>query len=248
MARSRLFFLVFVCGLGFQFVVLGASLSDNAFREGFKAYAAGAFTQAAALFRHEVARAPSSGALHNLGNAEWKCGHPGAAILAWEQAQWLNPFGANTRVNLQVARKQAQLGSPELAWYETCSTWLPYNAWAWIACVSFWLALALIILPGIFGWRWTGWHQALAAAAFALFLLTLPALFGVATRSKQGIILVKDTPLRLTPTAEAQVLGRLPAGDIGRIEGERGAYFYIRASNAAAGWVLRSQFGRICER
>src|SRR5260370_26530131 len=48
-----------------------------------------------------------------------------------------------------------------------CSTWLPVNAWVWIACVSFWLAVALIMLPGILRWRKADWHQGLAAAGFA---------------------------------------------------------------------------------
>ena len=214
-----------------------------AFRRGSDEYAAGNFQSAALLFRS--ASSPSAaGALYNLGDAEWKCDHPGPAILAWEQAQWLDPFNHNISANLRYARKIRQLDAPELAWYEICSTWLPVNWWPWLACVGFWLAIGMIMLPGILGWRKAGWQQGLAAASFAIFLLTVPTLAGVYTRSKLGIILPKDTVLRLTPTTDAQELTRLPEGETVRLERTRGNYLFVRTANAS-GWIQRDQFGQI---
>jgi tetratricopeptide (TPR) repeat protein len=227
----------------------GAALGAGAtareqFSDGTNAYYAGDFARAEECFRAAASTAPAAGTLHNLGNAEWQNGHPGDAMLAWERAQWLNPFSRDTASNLRFARKTVQLDPPELAWYEICSTWLPVNWWAAMACVSFWLAVALVLLPGVLRWRRAGWHQAVASAGFALFLLTIPALAGVGTRSRIGILLAKDTPLRLTPTSEAQVLTRLPAGESGRYERERGNYVFIRTSTVA-GWVEKGQFGLI---
>jgi len=217
---------------------------DELFTQASDAYNAGGYEQSAGLFREAVSAAPSAGTLHNLGNAEWQCGHTGPAVFSWERAQWLDPFNPNTRANLRLARKASQLDAPELAWYEICSTWLPVNAWAWVACLSFWGALAMVMLPAILRWRKSDWHQGLAAAGFAIFLLTIPALAGVHGRSKLGIILAKETPLRLTPTSEAQVLTKLPAGEAARLERERGQYVFIR-TGVAAGWVERSQLGLI---
>jgi hypothetical protein len=219
------------------------SSTAEAFRLGTREYDAGHFQSATALFR-TASTPPAAGALYNLGDAAWQCNQPGPAILAWEQAQWLDPFNRNIPANLRYARKARQLDAPELSWYEICSTWLPPNWWAWLCCGSFWLALAMLILPGVFRWRKSGWHQGLAAASFAVFLLTLPTLAGVHTRSKLGIVLAPDAPLRLTPTADAEVLGRLPGGDAARLERTHGKYVYIRTSNAA-GWVENVQFGLI---
>lgn len=221
---------------------------EDLFQQGAKAYVAGAFAKSADYFRQAVAAEPSAGGLQNLGNAEWQCGRTGAAILAWERSQWLDPFSANTRGNLRYARKAAQLEAPELAWYEICSAWLPVNAWAWLACLSLWAAVGMMFLPGILRWPRADWHQGVAAAGFAIFLLTIPALAGTHTRSRMGIVLAKDTPLRLTPTKEAQVLAKIPAGESARLERERGNYVFIRTSGAA-GWVESGQFGLIaCDR
>jgi hypothetical protein len=217
--------------------------ASSAFHRGADAYAGINFESAASLFR-EAAVSPAPGALYNLGDAEWQCNHPGPAILAWEQSQWLDPFYRNTTANLRYARKVRQLDSPELAWYEICSTWLPANWWPWLAGAGFWLAAALMMLPGIFGWRKAGWLQALAAASFAVFLLTVPALAGVQSRSRLGIILPNEIPLRLTPTADAQEETRLAAGETVRLERIRGNYLLVRTANAT-GWVRRDQLGFI---
>lgn len=216
--------------------------TPDLFEQGSTSYATNGFDAAAALFREAESNAPAVGTLRNLGNAEWQTGRPGQAILAWEQAQWLAPFDKDIRGNLRYARTARQLDAPELTWYEICSTWLPVDAWAWIACASFWLAIALILLPGVLRWRKAAWHQGIAAACFAIFLLTLPALLGVQTRSRLGVILPNETPLRLTPTTEAQVLSRLPAGEMARLERRRGDYVFIR-TGTAVGWVERGQFG-----
>jgi len=215
------------------------------FQAGTQAYLGGNFPQAATLYRQSADVSLAPGTLHNLGNAEWKNGRSGPAILAWEQAQWLNPSSANTRANLRFARHSAQLESPSLSWFEICSTWLPVNAWLCVASLSLWVAVAMMLLPGIFRWKKSDWHQGLAAGGFAIFLVTVPSLLGVHSRSKLGVLLPKQTALRLTPTKEAQTLGQLPAGEIARLELERGDYVYVRAGNDAAGWVERSQFGLI---
>ncbi len=245
--RAPRFAGVFCLTLGLWFGVASGAApasTEDLFKQGSQAYSAGGFEQSAALFREAAASAPAAGTLHNLGNAEWQCAHAGPAIFAWERAQWLDPFNPNTRANLRFARKFAQLDAPDLAWYEICSTWLPVDAWAWLACLSCWLAVTMVVLPGILRWRKADWHQGVAAAGFAIFLLTIPALAGVQARSKLGIVLAKETPLRLTPTAEAQILTKIPAGETARLERERGRYLFIR-TGTAAGWVEKARFGLV---
>jgi tetratricopeptide (TPR) repeat protein len=216
--------------------------AEALFARGYAAYQAGDYKGAVRAFREAAEVRPAAGTFQNLGNAEWQLGRTGQAVLAWEQSLWLDPFHRAAYTNLRFARKTAQLESPELTWYEVVSSWLPVNWWAWIAGVSFWLAVGMVLLPGIFRWRKFAWHQALAAFGLAVFLLSVPAHVGVDTRSRIGFVLQKNAPLRLTPTENAQFVTRLPAGEPARVEKIRGAYLLIHTGHAT-GWVERNQFG-----
>jgi len=239
--------------LGFGLAVAGslfasplkAASPDALFRDAADAYHAGDYSQAANTLSQAVAQHPASGSLQNLGNAEWQRGQPGAAILAWEQSLWLDPFNEPVRNNLRFARRAAQLEAPELVWYEVVSTWLPVNWWAWISGLSFWFSIGMAMLPGIFRLRKAAWHQAAAAFGLAVFLLSVPAQFGVATRSHLGFVLGKDTPLRLTPTQDGQIVTRLSPGEPGRVERSRRGWLLVRSSRAT-GWLEPDQFGQIC--
>src|SRR5262245_28165240 len=178
------------------------AVADDFFSQGLAAYQAGHFADAAKDFREAAARKPASGTLVNLGLTEWRRGRAGAAILAWEQARWVDPFDKRAKANLDHARQFTGVESPDLSWYERASTWLPVNAWAWLTGCALWLAIGLAILPGVLRWQRTNWQQGLAALSLALFLLSLPAHLGVMTRTRLGFVLRKDAPLRLTPTAE----------------------------------------------
>jgi hypothetical protein len=166
----------------------------------------------------------------------------GPAVLAWEQALWIDPFHRAAANNLLYARKISQLEAPQLAWYEVISTWLPVHWWAWIAGISFWGAISMMLLPGILRWPKAAWHQGLAALGLMIFLLSLPAHLGVQARARIGFVMSKDTVLRLTPTAEAQVLTRLAPGEPARIVRTRGVYSLVETARAQ-GWVELAALG-----
>lgn len=235
---------IWISGIGF-WAAQAASASDL-FHEGVSAFRANDYSGAIKAFRQSATLQPASGTLQDLGLAEWHRGHAGAAILSWERSLWLEPFNPATRGNLRYARKMAQLEGPDLMWYEVVSTWLPANWWAWIAGISFWVAVAMVLLPGIFRHPKAAWHQGVAAFGLTIFLLSIPAHIGVHTRARVGFIQQKDTPLRLTPTKEAESVTRLAAGEPARLERQRGNYLLIRTSRSA-GWVEREQFVLICK-
>jgi tetratricopeptide (TPR) repeat protein len=225
----------------FAAVALGADPHDL-FQRGLTAYRAGHYEIAAQLFDESSRAEPSVGAFFNLGNAEWRRGHTGRAILAWEQAAWIDPFHSGARNNLEFARKAAQLDAPYLTWYEAASSWLPPNWWAWITGMSLWLAIGAAMLPGILRARKVMWHQAVSACGLALFLLSLPAHWGVATRARLGFVLERDTPLRLTPTRDAQSETRLASGEPVRLKRAKGDYVLV-ATQRAQGWIEAGSLG-----
>jgi hypothetical protein len=218
---------------------------EESFRGGVEAFNRREFTAAAKAFAESVAQEPAAGALQDLGLAEWSRNRIGPAVQAWEQVLLLEPFNEAARMNLRFARKTAQLEAPESTWYEVASMWLPADWWAWIAGVSFWFAVGMATLPGFLRRRIAAWQQALAAAGLVVFLFSIPAQVGVHTRSHIGFVLDKGTPLRLTPTREAQVVTLLAPGEPARWKRSRGNYIFVRTSHAA-GWLEKPQLGLVC--
>jgi len=228
----------------FYFILHPSSFAGNDFADGLSAYRNGEFATAAKAFAAAAAQQPTAGNYLNLGLVEWERGRQGRAVLAWERTLWIDPANQPAQENLRFARQNAQLEAPQLAWHEVASTWLPVNAWAWLAGMSLWFAVGMMTLPQWLRRPRRIWHQALAAAGLAVFLICVPAMFGVHSRTRIGFILERNTPLRLTPTAEAQAITLLVAGDPARVERQRGDYLLIRTRHGR-GWVERTQFGRI---
>ena len=235
--RVFILFAVIVALLG----ALPAQGAEDVFAPGRKAYSAGQFTNAARFFQGELKRAPSAEAWHNFGDAAWQAGHPGEAVLAWQRALWINPYQTNAAASLRFVNGLGQFSELSLAWTEKYSTWLPANLWAGLAAVSLWLAVALVLLPGIFRWRKSVWPQLLAAVALGTFVLTLPALAGIHGRTKLAVIREANEPLRQTPTQTAQVRSRFAAGEMVRCQSVRGKYFFVRTANEETGWVAQDQ-------
>ena len=220
---------------------LGAD--ESTFMEGSRAYQGGDYPAAAQAW--EAPGRTSSGTLHNLGNAQFKLGHPGPAILAWERALAIKPSSKNTAANLRFARSQGGLGEPQYPWHEKYSALLSPGLWLFVASLSFWGAIALLAVPPLLKQRRAAWTQATAVVAIAVFLLTVPALAGLLSRAHLGVILAPETELRLTPTREAEILGKLTEGELARVEKVRGDFLYIRGAADRAGWVQGKEFEKI---
>lgn len=225
----------------------GHAATNDAFSSGVELSRNGQFPEAAAAFEKSAAAQPAAGAFVNLGLAEWQRGRAGPAILAWERAQWIDPFDQRAIANLKFARDVAQVEEPQLTWYETVSTWLPPNGWMWLASATLWLSVGLLMLPGIFRRRITGWQQWLAALSFGVFLLSLTGNFGVVSRTHIGFVLKKNSPLLLTPTHEGEVVSTLAAGEPARRLRERGQYIFVRTLSGS-GWMEQSDFALVCPR
>ncbi len=225
-------------------VIARAAGTNDLFAQGLALSRTGEFPAAATAFEKSARQHPAAGTLVNAGLAEWQRGRAGMAILAWEQARWMNPFDARAAGNLKFARAVAEVEEPDLAWYETASMWLPGNAWPWLAAVSLWATVGFLVLPGIMRWRKSGWHQALAAVAFGVLLFSLVANYGVLSRTDVGFVLRKNAPLFLTPTKQADQVSTLTAGEPARVLRTRGNYYLIRTA-FGVGWIAKEEFGLV---
>ena len=87
-----------------------AAATNDFFAQGVELSRAGQFPEAAAAFEKSAQARPAAGTLVNLGIAEWQRGHAGAAILAWEQARWIDPFDAARRGEFEFCAAGGAVG------------------------------------------------------------------------------------------------------------------------------------------
>lgn len=223
-----------------------AATNDD-FAQGLAAYRIGQFATAAQAFENAAAVQPAAGAFVNLGLAEWQRGHSGSAILAWEQALWIDPFNKPAAEDLSFARQVTQLDAPQLNWFETLSSWLPSAAWLWLTGASLWLAVGMVLLPPVFRRQKAAWHQTLAAFGLCVFLFSLAGNWGVISRTHIGFVLEDNAPLLLTPTRDGEVTSTLTSGEPARKLRMLGNYYLIRTISET-GWIEREQFGLVSQK
>ena len=111
-----------------------------------KLYAQGRFSDAATAYETILQTgAQSPSLLFNAGNAEFKSGHLGLAIAAYQKAALLSPRDSEIRANLAFVRNQVQGATVRENRWEGWAGALTLNEGAVLTAVLFWLTFALLI-------------------------------------------------------------------------------------------------------
>lgn len=187
-----------------------AADAPPAFREAAVLYDQGQFDQAIARYESLLAAGVRSANLcFNLGNAHFKAGHLGRAILNYERARQLAPRDRDVDGNLGFVVKQtkgydAAAAGSWSAWLADLRDSLTTDEWTWLAVACYWLALlgviALVWLPPAIEWRRRLRSAAIACGAIALLASAgLGAKIVVEEGPASGITVAKEVVVRLAP-------------------------------------------------
>lgn len=192
----------------------------------------------------------SANLFFNLGNADYRLGEKGAALLNYERALALEPGHPEARANLDFVRRELQpqrweqpLWERVLEWPETVTR---YHA-AWVGALFFW-ALAICVAP-LF-WRRKAFVPG-AVVCGAVALWCAGAVYSVASNPGLWIVTEKGAPVRSAPVDTAKASRKLSAGSEVRVLLERGAWLYVALPKGGSGegsergWMLRSALGPV---
>jgi tetratricopeptide (TPR) repeat protein len=128
---------------------------STAFDQANKLYEEGKFTESAAAYEKILRQGMASPALYfNLGNASFKSGQVGRAVLNYRLAERLAPRDPDIRANLKFARNSVGAGaSPTPGWWGRWTSRLSLDEWALLTSGAGWLWLVLLALrrwrPGL---------------------------------------------------------------------------------------------------
>lgn len=210
------------------------------------AYDQGKFSEAKAGYEKQVdAGVWSANLFYNLGNADYRLGAPGRAMLDYERALALDPAHPEARANLAVLRKETGAKLRAATWQDTAFVGRSLDLWTMVAAVAGWVGLFGVAL------LFTGKR----AEKSGLWLVTMVGVLvcGYAAgvlwwRGQErsvAIVVAKDAQARLAPADSAALAEALPAGSRVRVLSERGEWIYCALPGAGRGWIPRQAVERV---
>lgn len=181
--------------------------SDSLFVRANDLYRAGGFDQAAQQYEAILAQGVVSGEVQfNLGNAYYRQGEVGRAILAYERAARLMPSDDDVRHNLHLSRLRAvdRIDPvPEfffVSWLRVASEYIPVSR-ARVIFFAFWA-----ILFGSLAVLYLGRSLALIKWSRLVFFISVPCalLFGILFFSQSVALREENAGIIVTPTVTAK--------------------------------------------
>ena len=175
--------------------------------------------------------------LFNLGNAYYRHGDLGEAILAYRRAQRLAPRDPDIRANLGFAAQSASIELP--ARKPVAALLLDFSRAEWLGfgAACFWL-LATALAAWILWPRFRFVSRPAVAAFSALLVLALAglALYRDLQRNPEGVVRTAGQKVLSSPLETATPLLAVPEGAIVRMRESRGNWIEVELGETR-GWL-----------
>lgn len=210
---------------------------ENGFAHGNQLYAAGKYAESAAAYETQVKRGEDSADLfYNLGDAYYRLGNRGRAILNYRRALTLEPSHAEAAANLAfVGGGRPATGAPGveiLSWLTAAAGWLAVAAALTAAILRPWRATALALTAaGLLG---------VAAGAGALWWLDAENRHGAL-----ALVVADTAPALYSPADNSKAVTTLAAGTEVRILSAQGAWTYAQLNDGTRAWVSSGKVERL---
>ena len=236
-------------------VAYAAATEDNPTALFFRAnalYSAEQYAEASALYEKVIAAGVESGAVHfNLGNAYFKAGDVGRAVLSYERAARMIPSDPDLAANLAYARElagDAPVDSLITRVLFPLAGRLDTERLLLLAALGWWtmlLSLAVSrLVPAVESpLRWTAAVAAvilvvgLSSAAYRYRTIELPR-WGVVTATA-------ETTVRYEPSASGTAFFAARPGTVLRVLGEREGWLQVAGRDGRRGWIEAEMVSRL---
>jgi tetratricopeptide (TPR) repeat protein len=233
----------FLASVALSFTARAANAASS-FEQANAAFASGndrsAISQYEAILAHDGCSAP---VLFNLGNAFYRAGQFGEAILNYERAQVLAPRDSSIAANLRLAREKAGVPALALNEVERAARILTPNTLAWIGSIAL-ITICLGIGIGRFLPRFS--HSKVIVGVAAVTLLAVAASFAIRwPEFNRAIVITANAPARIAPAGTAAESFALKAGELVNIAKSYGQFILARTQDGRSGWVALADLARV---
>ena len=217
--------------------MLAGTLRADDFDAANQLYDQGKFGGAKQMYERLADRGEwSANLFYNLGNADFRIGASGKAVLNYERALALDGTHSEARANLKWLRGQTGAREPARRWWDYAYPALPGDVFAVIASLAVWGAIFGVVMRKNFGWT----IFALMLAAYAGF-----GVWRCEEDRSLAVITGKDAVARLAPADRASLAEPLPEGSRVRVLSERGEWIYCALPGGGRGWVAAGQLEKV---
>ena len=209
-------------------------------------YAAERYADAAAAYERVLALGVESGPLHfNLGNAYFKQGDVGRAVLGYERARRLLPRDPDVAANLAYARTLADGADGPPLWARLA---LPLAARMTTgellagAAIAYTVLMLLLILTRLAPRAARAGRRAAAGAAVVLAVLATSAAYRLLTvelRTAAVVVGTGPVAVRFEPSPGGTEHYPVAPGRVLRVLAERGDWAQVARGDGKRGWIER---------
>jgi type IV secretory pathway VirB2 component (pilin) len=186
----------------------------------------------------------SADGLYNLANSYARAGKPGLAVLNYERAALLAPDDADINANLEYVRASAHVPpEPTTRFSRTAKAVSPALA-AWIGVLGIALVGAgLLVGKRTARFRWA--RTVGVVLGVMLIALTVCNAMFFWPRMREAVILVNQTPARVTPVPMGDTAFVLPEAQTVTMTAEHEDFVLVRTRGGSIGWVARANLGAV---
>jgi hypothetical protein len=186
----------------------------------------------------------SADGLYNLANSYARAGKPGLAVLNYERAALLAPDDPDINANLEYVRTSAHVATEPRGRFARIARAASPRLAAWAGV----LGIALVGL-GMLARRTTRRFQWMRIGGIvigaALIALTASNAMLLWPRMHEAVILVNQTPVRVSPVPMGETAFVLPEAETVTITAEHEDFALIRTRRGLSGWVARANLGAV---
>ena len=214
--------------------------ADAEFSKANQEYAQGHFKEAISDYEALIHDGQwSANVFYDLGNAYFRAGDFGRAILNYERALALERHHPEAMANLQIARDEAGAVELQPSWPERYLQFASVNHYSIAAAVAFWVA-AFCLAALIFAPRRSAARMSLLVVMFLVFAGSIFAIWQLERGSKGdalAIVTGKNVQARLATADTANAVLALPPGSEIKILSTRGDWIYAALPTNLRGWI-----------